>query len=33
MRHSILKVSALVLLSFSLMSVASAQNQKWESEK
>jgi hypothetical protein len=27
MRHSILKVSALVLLSFSLISVASAQNQ------
>ena len=33
MRHSILKVSALVLLSFSLISVASAQNQNQKNKK
>lgn len=33
MKHSILKVSALVLLSFSLISVASAQNQNQKNKK
>ena len=33
MRHSILKVSALVLLSFSLISAASAQNQNQKNKK
>src|SRR4029077_16858689 len=33
MRHSMLKVSALVLLSFSLISVASAQNQNQKNKK